>query len=236
VKKSIVLFAVSLFVAGVAAAADVRGAWTADAEDNGRIQMNLSTRGGHSRHGETMAVSDFSGLSDGVMRGSAQTPVNFELRREAGNVAFEGTFKNGFGAGQFTFTPNPNYVSQLRNLGVTFEDNDRDDEQYLTMALLDVSTAYIRSMQAEGYRESGDKYLAFRIFKVTPELVRELRSLGYDKIDADDLVAMRIHGDSPQFIRELKDAGYEHVPVEKLIEMRIHGIDANFVRKMNKSS
>lgn len=112
------------------------------------------------------------------MRASAQTPVNFELRREAGNVAFEGTFKEGFGAGQFTFASNPAYVATLRSLGVNFEDGNRDDQRFLMMALLDVSTSFIRSMQAENYRESGEKYLSMRIFRVTPELVRELPALG----------------------------------------------------------
>ncbi len=196
------------------------------------MHMNLTTRGGHSNFGETMAKADFAGLTDAAMRAATQTPVTFQLPREAGNIAFEGTFKDGFGAGQFTFTPNQNYIASLRSLGVTFEDSDRDDQQLMTMAMLDVSTAFIRSMQAEGYRVSAEKYLSMRIFHVTPELVRELRSLGYDKIDADDLVATRIHKVTPDYIRAMRAAGYPNLSLENLVASRIHQATPEFLSEM----
>ena len=263
-KKAAGLFAASILVASLASAAEVRGAWTAELDDNdaSKVQMNLSTRNHHSTFGRTMALADFSGLPASTMNSAVQTPASFALRREAGNVSFEGTFKNGFGAGQFSFSPNPDYIATLRNVGVSFEDSDHGDSEYLSMALLDVSTSFIKAMQAEGYRESAEKYLsmrifdinpdyvgamraagyrdltsdnliAFRIHGVTPEFINDLRTMGYTNVASDDLVAMRIHGVTPKFIRELREAGYEHVPVEKLIEMRIHGIDANFVKRMN---
>lgn len=231
-KRLVFAAALSIAIAATtAAAADIRGSWTAEAEDSSKIQLNLARRNSH--HGETMAVSDFAGLSDSLIRSSTQTPVSFELRREAGTVAFEGTFKDGFGAGQFTFTPNPAYAATLRSLGVSFDDDNRDDDsRLLTMAMLDVSTAFIRSMQAEGYRVSADKYLSMRIFHVTPELVRELRGLGFDKIDADDLVATRIHKVTPQYVRDMRAAGYTNLTLENLVASRIHKATPEFAQEM----
>lgn len=232
-KKIAALFAASLVVASIAAA-QTRGAWTAEVDETmpSKIQMNLSTRNGHNHFGESMVVGDFTGLSDSVIQSSTQTPVTFTLQREAGTVAFEGTFKQGFGAGQFTFTPNRDYEATLQRLGATFEDRDRDDSHLLTMAMLNVSTAYIRSMQAEGYRETADKYLSMRIFRVTPELIHELRSLGYDKIDTDDLIATRVHGVTPDYIRAMRAAGYTNLSMDNLIASRIHGAKPEFVEKM----
>ena len=139
-------------------------------------------------------------------------------------------------------------------------DEELSDEHLFSLAMLDISSAFIREMKSLSYAESLGQYTAFRIHGVTPQFVRELRALGYSKLTAEQLVAfrihgvtsdfvrellnlgytavsseqlvaMRIHGVTPRFIRELKDAGYENVPVEKLIEMRIHGIDVEFLRR-----
>ena len=231
-KKSFASAAICTLICAAAFAADIRGAWTAEVQDGSSLQMNLSTRGGHNHFGETMTATDFAGLNDSTIRATTQTPVAFHLVREAGTVAFEGTFKNGFGAGQFTFTPSQTYVATLRTLGATFEESDHDDSQMLTMAMLDVSTSFIRAVQAEGYRVSAERYLSMRIFRVTPELVRELRSLGYDKIDADDLVATRIHKVTPDYIRAMRAAGYPNLSLENLIASRIHKVTPEFLNEM----
>lgn len=248
------------FLAPLAWAAEIHGAWTAEKAGDGSVQFEISRRHGH--HSDTRNLSDFAGLPAGVVDATALTPVNFTLQREAGSFAFEGTFKNGIGAGQFTFTPNPGYSAALRNLGVTFKDGEIDEDRQLTFAWLDISSAYIRSMQAEGYRLPGEQYVALRIFNVTPEYIHELRAAGYADVSADDLVASRIHKATPEFIgqlkaagydhvpfhqliafrihrvtpefiKELRAAGYDHIPAEKLVAMRIHGIDADYVKRMN---
>ncbi len=184
-------------------------------------------------------------------------------------MTLEGTFKQGFGAGLFTFSPNPAFLDTVRAMGVGVESEKRrdgrerdQDARLLQFALSDVSTAFIQSMRAAGYDVSLDKYLAFRIFnitpaylrelndlgyrdldsdaitsfrihKVTPEFIRGIRELGYDDIPARKLVAMRIHRVTPEFVRELKAAGYSGIPIDKLISMRIHGVDAEFAKRMN---
>ncbi|HUP45305.1 MAG TPA: hypothetical protein VM779_07300 [Thermoanaerobaculia bacterium] len=228
-----------LTLAAPASAEEIRGAWTADATDRkpGRIHLQMSRA--HNNFGQTMDIASLSGLSEAQIRSATQVPVTFALRREAGTLAYRGTFEAGFGAGQFTFTPNESYLETVRALGVDISPRKTKhigkpiDERLMQFAIQDVSTTYIRAMQAVGYRGSLDQYLEFRIFKVTPELVTELRSLGYRDVAADDLVASQIHRVTPQYIRELRDAGYTNIPVNKLIEMRIHGVDGIFVRKMN---
>ena len=231
-----------LFVAAAPAfAQDIRGAWTADANDTvaGRLHMQLSRR--HNNFGQTMEISSFTGLTQAQVNAASQTPVNFSLRREAGNVDFEGTFKGGFGAGQFAFTANPAYVEAIRNLGISVEPKKTRhlgkpiDERLMQFAINDVSTNFIRSMVAEGYRVSLDDYLAFRIFRVSPELVRELRTLGYTDIPADELVESQIHRVTPSFIRAMRSAGFENATLKQLKSAGIHGVTPEFVRELREA-
>lgn len=95
------------------------GAWTPSVDEKrpDRIYVNI-TRGRTHNMGTTLKLATFTGLSAAQMNAATMTPVRFELRREAGNGTFEGTFRNGKGAGQFTFTPNPGYLDAVRALGV----------------------------------------------------------------------------------------------------------------------
>ena len=234
--KTIIAAALALLLVASAQAEEIRGAWTADAGDagTGKVHMQLSRR--HSNNGQTMNVSSFTGLSESQILSPTQVPVAFSLRREAGTVQFEGSFKGGFGAGQFSFTPNPAYLDTIRSLGVSTESRkgrNRDvNEQLMHLAIQDVSTDFIRSMQAEGYNVSLGDYTSFRIFNVTPELVRELRSLGYDDIAASDLVGSQIHKVTPQYIREMNAAGFRNLSLKELTSTRIHRVTPEFAREM----
>ncbi len=207
-------------------AAEPRGAWHITSE-RGVLQLDIS-KGNHNHWGRSTTLSAFTGLTESQMSG-AEKPVSFEMVRDAGTIHFTGTFSDGDGVGRFTFTPNRNYVATLRALGV--QGDVSDDEDLFSLAMHDVSTAFIREMQSLGYHENLDQYVAFRIHGVSPEFVRDLRSLGYDKLSGDDLVAFRIHGVSAQFIRELKDLGYK-LDADQLTAFRIHGVTSEFVRGM----
>ncbi|HKR65182.1 MAG TPA: hypothetical protein VJZ00_15735 [Thermoanaerobaculia bacterium] len=236
----VVSLLVSLMMAAPVFAA-IEGAWTASNEDKfpGRIYFNI-TYGRQHQNGSTMELSTFSGLTEAQINATAMTPVQFFISREAGKATFDGTFRNGKGAGQFTFEGNPAYPEMIEKLGVKFDldrgrrGRDRDEEETLfTLALFDVSTAFIRSMQAEGYRETLQKYLEMRIFNITPEYIHEMRSLGFRNIDADELVASRIHKVTPAYVREMRAAGWD-LSLEEYQSSRIFGLTPQFAEDMKK--
>lgn len=200
--------AISAGLAG-AASAEIRGQWTAsiDSKHPDRVYFSI-TRNVWQHSGNTMSLAGFAGLTSEQATSETTTPVQFRFAREAGTISFEGTFKRGDGAGLFTFEPNFGFANTIRSLGLEFASQRRpaktDEEMLFTLAMYDVSSSYIRSMQAEGYRESLDLYTQMRIFDVTP-----------------------------QFIHELKDAGYSNVPAKKLVALRTHGVDINYIKTMN---
>ena len=216
-----------LLCGSVASAADIRGAWTALVKGD-RVHLNVVRD--HSNWGRSMPRAEF-GLSDSQLNSASETPVHFTFTRDAGTIDFNGTFQSGEGVGRFTFTPSRSYAETLRSLNVP-ADSHFDDEDLFSLAMHDVSIAFIHDMQSLGYRQSLDEYIAFRIHGVTTDFVRELRSLGYDKLSADDLVAFRIHGVTTDFVRELRSLGYDKLSADDLVTFRIHGVSSEFVRGM----
>ncbi|PYQ26526.1 MAG: hypothetical protein DMF56_24205 [Acidobacteria bacterium] len=232
-KRTFVITAALLFAA-TTAFADLHGSWTASVSDTkpGRLHMNI-TRGNNHQFGNSMNIADFTNLTEGQVNSGVAAPVQFQLARDAGTVSFEGTFKNGDGAGQWTFAPSRSYVASIRALGVDFDDEKTDEDDLLGYALLDVSTSYIKSMMSIGYRESMDKYTSMRIFNVTPEYVAEMRDAGFDHLSADDLVTTRIHKVTPDYIRQMRAAGWK-LSLDELVSTRIHKATPEFAEEMRK--
>jgi hypothetical protein len=264
-KRNLLLSLVTCLVATAATAA-ISGAWTANFEpkDNDRVYFNLTRGPGHAE-GTTYRLRDFTGLTAEQVQAAARTDVRFELRREAGTVAFEGSFRDGRGAGQFSFTPNRDFAATLRAMNFRIEDLDDDgdresEESHLYfLTSIDLSTAYLEAMQAEGFRGKLDTFVEMRMFGVTPEYSREMRSLlgkltteelvegsmhgvtpdyvrrtrayGW-KLDFEHLVETRIHGATPEFADELKKVGYSGLTEEQLVEMRIFGVTPKFIREL----
>lgn len=228
--KLILAFAAA-FLLAFTASAEIRGTWTVDHEsfrkEAGWIQMNLNRP--HNHFGSSFKISSFTGLTAADV--DSQGDVKFSLRREAGTIDFDGSFLRGQGAGHFLFTPNGNYESTLRSLGVKSEE-DIDEDKLMSLTLNDVSTDFIRGMRAAGYDETLDHYVSMRIFRVTPELITELRSLGYDRLSYDALIASRVHGVTPEYIRGTRSAGYPNLSMDQLVATRIHGATPEFQQKM----
>ena len=211
-KITLLAVALSAGLAGAALASDIHGAWTAsvDRERPGRIYLGY-TQDHWNHNGDTLNAADLAGLTPSQIDSDTSTPVQFRLAREAGTITFEGTFKHGDGAGQYSFEPKRVFIDAVRNLGLDFvlhrhrtRDED-EDETLFRLAMADVSTSFIRTMQSLGYRDTLNTYYEMALFGVTP-----------------------------QFINDLKDAGYVNVPARKLVALRIAGVDINFIRIMNK--
>jgi len=206
-------------------------------EDHGRFHgrgrpLSLRrTRPGHDWNSSfPVALTDLKGLTAEQTRG-ARADVRFDLVRDAGTIACEGRFDNGDGAGHFTFTPNPEYLEEMRKQGY----DGIDEEKAFSLAMHDVSRQFIRDLTSLGYpRLSLDDLVNLRIHGAGPDFIRELQGLGYAHPSVDELVNLRIHGASPAYIRELKGLGYERLAVDELVNLRIHGASAEFIRALKE--
>jgi hypothetical protein len=135
--------------------------------------------GFHASDGKRLQLSDLPGLSPAAVTSSSQTPVAFELRREAGRIRFEGMFRDGKGSGHFDFFPDAGYASRLEAAGARIGDSGIAPRKQLLMLMLDITSARIREMGALGFKNmSLEQVVSSGIFRVTPEMVREFRAAG----------------------------------------------------------
>jgi len=128
--RSIKALGLFLLVAAAPASAqtDIHGTWTAEIRQ-GKVFLQVRTtppadwnRSGNGNGdwnmGQSFPVDELSGLPANDEHLTA-TSVKFDLRREAGSLAMEGSFRDGRGAGLFNFAPRDAYVGEMRGLGYT---------------------------------------------------------------------------------------------------------------------
>ena len=196
--KHILAVALTFLLAAAVHAESLRGMWTASTwsvKDIERIQLNMNRE--HSNWGQDFKISAFEGLSRAQITSGSDVPVKFALRRDAGTISFDGSFRDGEGAGHFTFTPDETYLGTLRSMHIALDDDSERGrtvgEELYRLTMFDVSLNFIRQMHDLGYDAGVHDLVRFRIHGVNPEMVRELRTLGLDHVSAEDLVRMRIH-------------------------------------------
>jgi hypothetical protein len=221
----------ALILIAIPATAEVHGAWTALDHGDGKLDLRVTIREWN-MFGSTLKVDEIPDLP-AAFRATSATPVQFQLRRGAGTITFEGTFKNGDGGGQFTFVPNGRYLSSIRSTGIEMDmvSNGSEEEMLLSLALSDLTVDYIRSIQplfpgltlreARRARSSG----------VTPQYVKSLRDAGVNITTAREASRVASLNITPKYVAELAAAGYRNLSVRDLTRLAANGINAEFISR-----
>ena len=212
-----------------------------------------------SSHGTTVPIERLEGLAPALLSGAGGT-AKFGIRRDAGVLAFEGTFRSGVGAGTYTFTPSASFPAELvkrgfapptpadqyllarGDIGFAFLDEmttqryARPDLSLLVRAAHHgVDLTYLKEMGGLGYRLGQlDALINQRDRGVSPQFIRELSAQGLSRLTADDLIRARDHGVSPEYVAALKALGYGNLPLDGLIGARDHGISPEYIRDLRQ--
>ncbi|HWW85336.1 MAG TPA: hypothetical protein VNZ26_17120 [Vicinamibacterales bacterium] len=228
-----------------ASATDIHGTWTAELR-NGRVFLQIRTsppsdwnRGdGDWNMGQTFSLDELEGIPAKSTDAEQFTvsSVKFDLKREAGSFAFEGAFREGRGAGLFTFTPRAAYVGEMKALGYS---DDLPLWRRFQLAVHDVGPKYIRALRAEGpslySKLSLDQVQRAKNHGVTIDYIRELRAQGLRDLPIEDLVRARDHGVTGDYINTLKSAGYANLQLDQLVRVRDHGITPVYLDGMRRA-
>src|SRR6185437_15421184 len=109
-------------------------------------------------------------------------------------------------------------------------------------------------LECDGFLENGEGAGLFHFF-ADPKYPQEMRTLGFDGIDADkqfsmaihdvsiafgkemksEHIAVRIFGVNKQFIDDLRSSGLNITDSDKLVAFRIHGVTPEMVRSLHQA-
>lgn len=172
-------------------------------------------------------VSQFSGFSladlerDGAHLDAAMTA-------EAGTIRCSGTVHASALRGDYTFTPDAQFVGRMQQMGFS----GFDSEKLQAYTLFHIDTAWVKSLQAAGVTDmDSGNLIALRIFRITPEFVRSMDALGYPHLPAGKLIAFGVHGVNPDEVKQIRALGYDP-NADELIQMRIFRVTPDFIRRM----
>lgn len=226
------LTAVALLLATVPASADVHGAWTALDQADGTLHLRVMLREWN-MFGSTLKAAEIPGLA-AAFRATTGTAVQFQLRREAGTIAFEGTFKNGDGGGQFTFTPNGRYLSSIRATGVEMDmaGDKSEEEMLLSLAISDLTVEYIRSLQPLFPDLTLREARRARSSSVTPQYVKSMRDGGLEVSSAREAARLAESGVTPSWLREMREAGVNITTAREASRVASVGITPKYVAEL----
>jgi uncharacterized protein (UPF0335 family) len=223
-------------VVGVQTQNTITGQWTAEVKRDkpGEIQMTYHRRsetGGFSMTGGSVPLGELQGLtSEAVL--SARSNVNFNVIREAGTLACEGYFREGKGAGFWTFTPNGSFLAAMRERGY----GDLTGEDAFRAAMNKLTMSFIEDLKSAGYDHIEFKHLLRAASHgVTPSFIREMQSAGYQNLTLEELVRARNHNVNGQYVKEVRAMGFDKQPLEKLIRLRNHRITQEFINWMRSA-
>jgi hypothetical protein len=205
----------------------VQGTWRTDYDNywtrNNRerwVSIQLRYDGGNSGFG--IREGDVPALADR----NADGPVQFTLRRDAGRFDFVGRVDDGQGRGNFSFTPNADFLSAMSRLGYPRLSN----EEVWRFAMHDVSRDYVTDFKKAGYQLDTSDLIKSRIHGATPAFAQEMSQEARTRLEIDQLIKMRIHGVTPEFLKEMRDLGFKNQTIDDFVKFRIHGVTAEFIK------
>jgi hypothetical protein len=216
---------------GAGAGTPTRGVWAVTVRQPEGVQLSLVWES--STWASRFPREELRGLTEAQIASAASSPVSFRLEREAGAFQMEGTFQAGQGTGRFRFQPERGFARTLASLGVRGAEHATDGD-LMFLALGGATASEVREFAALdlGPLALGD-VIALGVHRVTPEYVREVRSLGLSGTGTvGGVVELRVHGVSLAFVRELEAAGYRDLPREQLMVMGVHGVSGEQVRAL----
>jgi hypothetical protein len=238
--RILVAACILLLSASISSAAAVEGTWTARILKESVVELSISYGKNnhtsfHANDGKRLQLSDLPGLSPAAATSPSQTPVAFELQREAGRVRFEGTFRDGKGSGHFEFFPDAGYASRLEAAGARIGGSAIEPHEQLLMLMLDITSSRIREMGELGYPGMSLKQVVSSgIFRVTPQMVREFRDAGYRDLSLETLTKLRIHRVTVSYLRELETLGLGEISLDRAAELSIHRVTPEYVRELRE--
>ncbi|MGC1297280.1 MAG: hypothetical protein WA869_19805 [Alloacidobacterium sp.] len=205
----------------------------APSTEGDRVQFKLergSCDGG--KHGcdmndNDMPLTNFTGFTLANLKNDG-AHVDAVIAAEAGKLTCSGTVHDLTLSGDFTFVPDPAFITRMRQMGFT----GYDSEKLEAYTIFHVEASWIQALQSAGVSGiTTDNIIALRIFKVDAPYVKSMADLGFPNLPAEKLIAFKIHGVNADEVKQYRAMGYQPT-ADELIQMRIFKVTPEFIQHM----
>ncbi len=187
---------------------------------------------------------------------------DFFIKREAGTLKLNGSFSGNSGKGSFKFEKDKAFLAYLNKEGLRAK--EKNDSYHLFLGNINKEYVnYLKSKNLKvngkdlvklGIFQLGkdeldemivlfndlDEYydvedlIHFKIHGIDADYVNELKSLGFWRLNQDNIAQAKIHNVSPEYIKSLQEAGYTDMSMQDLIQFAIHDIDPRFIKSFEE--
>jgi hypothetical protein len=111
--------------------------------------------------------------------------------------------------------------------------NGLTTEKLFAMTILDVSVTFVYELKSIGYdKPELDQLIALRALGVTIAFAREAQDWGFGKLSLNDLIEIKAIGIDPDYASSMKSLGFNDLSLRKLIELKALGINGDYIREM----
>lgn len=200
-------------------AAETEGSWTAHIK-NGEISIEFKKDSRpNSTDSSSFNLSEFRALP-------REKNGGFTLTREAGIILLNGKFEGNEGSGRYKFMPNKEYVDYMHS----HELKELDDEDLFAFFLVNVTKAYVKIFQDNGYRITKNELIPLAALKVDEAYIRFWKENGYKNISASDLIPLKALNISADYVKNFQSLGYNNISTSDMIPMKSLEITANYLK------
>jgi beta-lactamase regulating signal transducer with metallopeptidase domain len=108
-----------------------------------------------------------------------------------------------------------------------------DIDQLIALRTSDVTPEYIREIRSVGLTPDVNQLVAMKIHGITPDYVKGIRAMGF-KPDVNELIAMKIHDVTPEYVKGMRDLGI-NPDAQVFIGMKIQDVTPEYVRQIRSA-
>jgi hypothetical protein len=158
-------------------------------------------------------------IKEGELDGDAAFASNPDFVARMEKMGFTG-FDNDKLLAYTLFDVQTDWVQSLQQLGI----HGMDSGNLIALRIFHVDPAFVHGLTSLGYEvPDADKLVGLSVQGVNADEVRQIRALGFQPT-LDQLVQIRIFKVTPDFIRNMQARGFKNLTIDKLVQIRIFNL------------
>ena len=224
IKRFLAMAFIAVLALGSRAQAETtNGTWSLQTNrDQAYLTLRWSDGTGHDKNEDDHSINP----EDYGFRANASGHVTFKIHHEAGDYALEGWLTDGNGGGNYAFTTNDAYFSELTRRGYDVSEMSRK----MTFANLDITMAYVNSIEAAGYHLDANQLITFKALHIDQQYLNDLKGAGITDLSENEVVSLKALKVDANYVRDIDSAGFRHLAARDYVTFKALKIDGAYIK------